>query len=71
MKNSRNNAILARRSVCGALLLLPAAARAQLRVEITGVGAQQFPIAVAPFAQEGSGAQEIDGIIRGDLARSG
>ena len=71
MKNSRNNVILARRSVCGALVLLPAAARAQLRVEITGVGAQQFPIAVAPFAQEGSGAQEIDGIIRADLARSG
>jgi TolB protein len=50
---------------------MPLAARAQLRVEITGVGSQQFPIAVAPFAVEGGAPQEIDAIVRADLARSG
>jgi TolB protein len=61
----------ARRSFCGALALMPLAARAQLRVEITGVGSQQFPIAVAPFAIEGAAPQEVDAIVRADLARSG
>jgi TolB protein len=61
----------ARRSFCGALALMPLAARAQLRVEITGVGSQQFPIAVAPFAVEGGAPQEVDAIVRADLARSG
>jgi TolB protein len=61
----------ARRSFCGALALIPLAARAQLRVEITGVGSQQFPIAVAPFAVEGGAPQEVDAIVRADLARSG
>ena len=62
---------IARRSFCGALALMPLAARAQLRVEITGVGSQQFPIAVAPFAVEGAAPQEVDAIVRADLARSG
>ena len=72
MKKPRNNASRsARRNICGALVLLPFATRAQLRVEITGVGGQQFPIAIAPFAQEGAGAQDVDAIVRADLARSG
>jgi TolB protein len=61
----------ARRNLCGALALLPMAVRAQLRIEITGVGGQQFPIAIAPFATDGAPANEIDAIIRADLARSG
>src|SRR5262245_38141710 len=60
-----------RRSVCAALALLPVSAYAQLRVEITGVGAQQFPVAIAPFAQDSQPAQEIDKVVRDDLARSG
>ena len=45
---------------------------AQLRVEITGVGSQQFPISIANFARNGQAAPaEIDSIIRADLARSG
>ena len=72
MKRSRNTDHRnARRSVCGALALLPFAARAQLRVEITGVGAQQFPIAIAPFANDGQPPQDIDAIVRADLSRSG
>ncbi len=62
---------IARRSLCGALVLLPLAARAQLRVEITGVGGQQFPIAIAPFSVEGAPGQDIAAIVRDDLARSG
>jgi TolB protein len=42
-----------------------------LRVEITGVGGQQFPIAIAPFAVEGAPVQDIAAIVRDDLARSG
>jgi TolB protein len=55
----------------GATALLPSAARAQLRVEISGVGSQQFPIAVANFARDAQPPQEVDAIVRADLARSG
>jgi TolB protein len=72
MKKTRNtDHRIARRAVCGALAVLPFAARAQLRVEITGVGAQQFPIAIATFAKEGQPPQDVDAIVRADLARSG
>ncbi len=63
-----------RRAVCAALVLapLPLTSRAQLRVEITGVGSQQFPISIANFARNGQPATvEIEGVIRADLARSG
>jgi TolB protein len=46
-------------------------APAQMTVEITGVGSQQYPIAVASFKAEGSPSQDIAAIIRADLARSG
>ena len=61
----------ARRAVCAALVSLPAVSLAQLRVEITGVGSQQFPIAIAPFARDGQVPVEIDSVVRADLARSG
>lgn len=54
----------------GALALLPSFAQAQLRVEISGVGATQFPIAVADFAGEGP-ERQIAEIIRTDLASTG
>jgi TolB protein len=44
---------------------------AQMRIEITGVGSQQFPVAVANFQQEGSIPQDVAGIIRANLARAG
>ena len=37
-----------------ALLALPLLAQAQLRIEITGVGSNQFPVAVARFDAGGS-----------------
>jgi TolB protein len=60
-----------RRTVCAALASLPAVSLAQLRVEITGVGSQQFPIAIANFARDGQVPVDIEAIVRADLARSG
>ncbi len=45
-------------------------ANAQLRVDISGTGAQQYPVAIADFSGDGTGAQ-IAEIIRADLTRSG
>jgi len=47
------------------------AARAQFRVEISGVGATQMPIAVPRFRDEEKAPQPVSAIIRADLERSG
>ncbi|MBS0404202.1 MAG: Tol-Pal system protein TolB [Proteobacteria bacterium] len=61
-----------RRSLLGALLFTPALpALAQFRVEVSGVGLTQMPIAVAPFRGESASPQKISEIIRADLERSG
>jgi TolB protein len=44
---------------------------AQMTVEITGVGSQQYPIAVASFKTEGTAPQDVAAIVRADLTRSG
>lgn len=46
-------------------------AHAQLRVEISGVGASQIPIAIAGFANENIAPERVTDIIRADLSRSG
>src|SRR5437868_4913897 len=46
-------------------------AHAQLRIETSGVGANQIPIAIAAFADESVSPQQITGIIKADLDRSG
>ncbi|HEX6020323.1 MAG TPA: Tol-Pal system protein TolB, partial [Burkholderiaceae bacterium] len=46
-------------------------AHAQFRVEISGVGATQLPIAIAKFRDEDKSGQSISGIVRADLERSG
>ncbi|HEY4082834.1 MAG TPA: Tol-Pal system beta propeller repeat protein TolB [Burkholderiaceae bacterium] len=51
------------------LVCLPAAA--QFRVEVTGVGGTQIPIAIADFRDEIKSKQPISAIIRSDLERSG
>lgn len=43
---------------------------AQLRVDISGVGATQYPIAIADFSGDAQGSQ-VSEIIRADLSRSG
>jgi TolB protein len=46
-------------------------AHAQLRVETSGVGANQIPIAIAAFADESISPQQVTSIIKADLDRSG
>lgn len=61
-----------RRNLLGALVSLPVLpAWAQFRVEVTGVGLTQMPIALAPFRGEGQSPQPISAIVRADLERSG
>ncbi|HEX9720213.1 MAG TPA: Tol-Pal system beta propeller repeat protein TolB [Ramlibacter sp.] len=67
-----NNPVLWRRRQLVALLgaaALPAFA--QFRVEVTGVGLTQLPIAIAPFRGEGQAPQKIAAIVQADLERSG
>ncbi|TCP08590.1 Tol-Pal system beta propeller repeat protein TolB [Caldimonas thermodepolymerans] len=56
-------------SVPAALTAGPALA--QFRVDISGVGATQFPIAIAPFRGEAGWTQQVSRIVRADLERSG
>jgi TolB protein len=46
-------------------------AHAQLRIETSGVGATQIPVAIATFADESIAPQQASAIIKADLARSG
>ena len=46
-------------------------AQAQFRVEISGVGGTQLPIAIAKFKDEDKAPQPVSAIIRADLERSG
>jgi TolB protein len=52
-------------------LTLGALAHAQLRVETSGVGATQIPIAIAAFADESVAPHQVSAIIKADLTRSG
>ena len=54
-----------------AAAFLAAPARAQFRVEISGVGATQLPIAIARFRDEDAAASRRRRIMRADLERSG
>jgi TolB protein len=56
-------------AACTLALALPVAA--QFRVEISGVGATQLPIAVVRFRDEDKSNQSPSAIIRADLERSG
>lgn len=69
MKNLLN---LMGRLLVSSLLLAVSHANAALEIEISGGSAQQIPIAIVPFAQQASAAQEkIADIIAADLRRSG
>jgi len=46
-------------------------AHAQLRIETSGVGASQLPIAIAGFVDEASAPQQVSAIVKADLERSG
>jgi TolB protein len=55
----------------GLMVALPQPAHAQFRVEISGVGATQVPVAVLRFRDEDKAPQPVSAIIRADLERSG
>ncbi len=57
----------------GGLATVPAAlpAAAEFRVEISGVGATQVPIVVAPFRDESTVGVMLSAVVRADLERSG
>ncbi|MCW5642509.1 MAG: Tol-Pal system protein TolB [Rhodoferax sp.] len=46
-------------------------ASAQLRIEVSGVGLTQLPIAIAPFRGQDAAPQKIAAIVQADLERSG
>ncbi|MEZ5650210.1 MAG: Tol-Pal system beta propeller repeat protein TolB [Burkholderiaceae bacterium] len=53
------------------IMLLGGVARAQMTLEVSGVGASQYPIAVASFEVEGEVPEDVAGVVRTDLQRSG
>ncbi|MFZ6690346.1 Tol-Pal system beta propeller repeat protein TolB [Undibacterium sp. SXout20W] len=57
--------------VAGFSFLSAAPVYAQLRVEVSGVGSTQIPVAIATFANEALTPQQITHIIKDDLSRSG
>jgi TolB protein len=44
---------------------------AQMRLDISGVGASQIPIAIAQFAQDPRAKNDLASVVRSDLTRSG
>jgi TolB protein len=50
---------------------LSSPAAAQMRIDVSGVGATQYPIAIASFASDPRAPLNVVDVIRGDLARSG
>jgi TolB protein len=60
-----------RAAVAGLIAFSALPAAAQFRVEISGVGATQLPIAVVRFRDEDLSGQSPSAIIRADLERSG
>lgn len=53
------------------LVLLHATAWAQFRVEVSGVGLTQIPVAITAFRGEDAASQKISAIVQADLERSG
>ena len=52
-------------------LFLPAAVQAQMRLDVSGIGATLYPVAIADFAGDDANARAVVEVIRSDLARSG
>ena len=55
----------------GLMLITGVPVQAQFRVEVTGVGLTQLPIAVSAFRGEDGAPQKIASIVQADLERSG
>ncbi len=69
---TRSSSFSTRRILLAALSCAPAVqAFAQFRVEVSGVGLTQLPIALAPFKGQDASPQKISAIVQADLERSG
>ncbi len=55
----------------GAALAAAGPALAQFRVEISGIGATQVPLALAPFRDEAGAGVAVSQVVKADLERSG
>ena len=66
-----SNFLLRRRLLMTAGMLPAAAAWGQFRVEVSGVGLTQMPIAIATFKGEAQAPQKVGAIVKADLERSG
>ncbi|WP_238136818.1 Tol-Pal system beta propeller repeat protein TolB [Variovorax sp. JS1663] len=67
-----SSSFLTRRILVAALAASPLVpAFAQFRVEVSGVGLTQLPIALVPFKGEDGAPQKISAIVQADLERSG
>jgi TolB protein len=53
------------------LALSPLAARAEFRIDISGVGGTQIPVALGKFKDEARAPQALSAIVRADLERAG
>ncbi|MDO5103450.1 MAG: Tol-Pal system beta propeller repeat protein TolB [Lautropia sp.] len=63
---------LFRFTVLAASLSLAGSLSAQsIRIDVSGIGANQIPLAIAPFSGQGSAPQQLDAVIHDDLKRSG
>ena len=62
---------VSRRSAIALLAAGAAPAFSQFRVEVTGVGMTQVPLAILPFRGEAQSPQKISSIVKADLERSG
>lgn len=70
--NHRSNSFRVRRGLLAVLASAPwLPALAQFRVEVSGVGMTQLPIALPTFRGQSASPQPISEIIRADLERSG
>lgn len=70
MSRSAFNRFASVLAVIATLAFMPLGSQAQLRVDISGTGAQQFPVAIADFSGDPAG-RLIAEVIRADLTRSG
>ena len=71
MSDIREAPAFGRRAVISLLAVTGLPAFAQFRVEVSGVGLTQLPIAIVAFGGEAQSPQKISNIVRADLERSG
>jgi TolB protein len=69
-KPNRRQCLSALALTTGAALYTPVA-RAQFRVEVSGIGMQQIPFSVAPFRVAANVPQDVAAIVRANLERTG